>query len=212
MVVTVFIVVALWSLWWHCGHCGDTVFIAVALQQHCGHCGDTVGTVVVTLVVTLVVLLAVALWWHGGHCGGHCVHWGGFGPSGGHCWINQDVSVAAFRAPGTLEPRGSYIDHFFPHRPRLSRRPVQKGLKKRWKMSLKGARSQCLCVYLSAVTMMNVCHCVCWPQCHRDRVSRTLPRPSPRCQAATVTEAATAVTMLWASCVCGGLWPLSACT
>ena len=30
--------------------------------------------------------------------------------------MSQDVSVAAFRAPGTLEPRGSYIDHFFPGR------------------------------------------------------------------------------------------------
>ena len=32
VVVTVFIWVALWSLRWHCGHCGDTVFVAFALQ------------------------------------------------------------------------------------------------------------------------------------------------------------------------------------
>ena len=61
VVVTVFIVVILWSYCGHCGflesHCGNTVFIEFALQYHCGHCYDTMGTVVVTLVMLLVVAL-----------------------------------------------------------------------------------------------------------------------------------------------------------
>ena len=73
----------------------------------------------VTVVVTLVMLLVVALWWH---CGDTVVivvvtvfivvalvvRWS--------LLVSQDVSVTAFRAPGILEPCGSYIDHLFPGR------------------------------------------------------------------------------------------------